>query len=274
MYIYPCYGSYADITGNHPVLSSVIFRRYHGHKSLGVSRCGIKDIAENTFQGMDTLVRLDLSHNKLQALGEHSLNGAVNLEVLLLNDNAISTIHKGAFSIFSLDEVNLNKNKLVKIPPELFVGINLGILRMGWNPIKQLEPIYIPIGIKDLRLVPHGDIDIESFAQYALLETLQLGQCHSFRVIWPKNEMPRIFTLELTPTRGFRDGNEILRNLALFPNVINVKLLIWGFREGITIGRLKDSVPSIKVLIINDLHVSVHTPLIENDFLKSLIYRE
>lgn len=132
------------------------------------------------------------------------------------------------------------------------------------------EPIVMPNG--HLRFVPHGKIDIESYENCTHLEVLKLGQCDTNQVIWPKKKMPHLHTLELMPTGGFENGNEILENLVLFPNVKLVMLQIHGFRGSITVAHLRNRASSIEQLYINGEDISVFFSLQANRFLKSLIY--
>lgn len=225
---------------------------------------------------MTALERLDLSHNSLTTIRKLSLSGAVNFRELFLNDNVISIIHQGAFALPSLIELGLDKNRLVTLLPKLFVGLHFEILRLSWNPMQQPEhePIEMPEGIEHLQIVPHGKIDIQWYAQYADLGVLQVGECHTNDVIWPRYHMPQIHTLELIPIHGFKNGNEILENLNLFPNVKIVSLHIRGFRGKITIDNLRQHVSSIEKLNINGKVISELSSLKENGFLRSLIYNE
>ncbi|XP_038110560.1 toll-like receptor Tollo [Culex quinquefasciatus] len=64
---------------------------------------------------------LDLSHNDILALPDNGLSSLRSLNVLLLQDNLLTSLADRAFvGLGSLKVVNMSSNKLVALPPELF----------------------------------------------------------------------------------------------------------------------------------------------------------
>ncbi|CAI5784213.1 toll-like receptor 2 isoform X1 [Podarcis lilfordi] len=69
----------------------------------------------------DDIVKLDLTSNSIEHIGEEDLKFAINLKTLLLQSNQIRTIDGKAFrSLVKLEYLDLSKNKLSHLSPSWF----------------------------------------------------------------------------------------------------------------------------------------------------------
>ncbi|XP_062905943.1 nyctalopin [Mobula hypostoma] len=86
-------------------------------------------------RGMDSLARLYLERNRIEAVAYNSLQGLVNLKYLNLQDNKIAVIHdKGFKDCVKLEYLYLNDNLLNNLPEFAFKELRLlKMLNLGGN---------------------------------------------------------------------------------------------------------------------------------------------
>ncbi|XP_059822169.1 nyctalopin [Hypanus sabinus] len=86
-------------------------------------------------RGMDSLARLYLERNRIEAVAYNSLQGLVNLKYLNLQDNKIAVIHdKGFKDCAKLEYLYLNDNLLNNLPEFAFKELRLlKMLNLGGN---------------------------------------------------------------------------------------------------------------------------------------------
>ena len=102
-------------------------------------------IPPETFQ-IETLVSLNLSKNKIQALQssvdfQHPLYKCTNLKKLDLNTNDLRTLPEDLFYAVgnSLEELDVHNNQIESLPPGLWICTRLHILSLARNKLSQLH---------------------------------------------------------------------------------------------------------------------------------------
>ncbi|XP_018027007.1 leucine-rich repeat-containing G-protein coupled receptor 5A-like isoform X2 [Hyalella azteca] len=89
---------------------------------------------------------LDLSHNRINSLGENQFLGQKNLQDLLLQQNRITVLQDGAFNgLLHLQTLNLEFNQIAAIGPKAFL------------PLQQLKDINL--GNNDLSMFPEEGLE-------------------------------------------------------------------------------------------------------------------
>ena len=108
------------------------------HLVLSVNK--ISEI-EPGFSNLPVLERLHLSNNQMKAIHKDNSEGLIHFKVLNLENNEISTIEPGAFSLLSkLESLWLTTNHLMSLPVrELKPLIALKYLYLSGNKI-SFEP--------------------------------------------------------------------------------------------------------------------------------------
>ena len=120
---------------------------------LAISRNKINNIREGTFdKGFGNLKRLYLDHNKINLDDSWMFDGLRSLILLDLKYNKIQTI-VGEVLHFSkrLSFLYIDHNELEKIDPMTVVGLQLSALNVSYNNINKIHPYAVFKGfIKDL----------------------------------------------------------------------------------------------------------------------------
>lgn len=108
-------------------------------KILSSSRCKIRTINNNAFDGTENLEKLNLSVNLIDKILEGTLKKMKNLKVVSLNYNRFYDIPK-ELSLPTLKELYLNFNFIRKIEKNsLSNAVNLEKLSLKGNDIKTIE---------------------------------------------------------------------------------------------------------------------------------------
>ncbi|XP_043474463.1 protein phosphatase 1 regulatory subunit SDS22-like [Leptopilina heterotoma] len=108
-------------------------------KELSSSRCKIRTINNNAFDGTQNLEKLNLSVNLIDKIFEGTLKKMKNLKVVSLNYNRFYDIPK-ELSLPTLKELYLNFNSIRKIEKNaLSDAVNLEKLSLKGNDIKTIE---------------------------------------------------------------------------------------------------------------------------------------
>lgn len=131
-------------------MPSGVFENFEELKSIELSGNAISSLAPNTFSGIeDTLENLDLSHNRLMAIGEMPLNALVTLN---LAGNFLKRVSPETFKTMnSLRHLNLSSNPLYGGFPPIFPPL-LKTLDISYTGLKILPPILF-LNLKSLRKV-------------------------------------------------------------------------------------------------------------------------
>ncbi|XP_069748535.1 nyctalopin [Narcine bancroftii] len=92
-------------------------------------------------RGMESLTRLYLEQNRIEAVAYNSLQGLVNLKYLNLQDNKIAVIHNKGFNhCVKLEYLYLNDNLLNNLPKLAFKELRLlKILNLGGNTLVNVS---------------------------------------------------------------------------------------------------------------------------------------
>ncbi|XP_045468541.1 toll-like receptor 6 [Harmonia axyridis] len=111
----------------------------------------------------ENLEVLDLSHNDIIVLPENGLIGLKMLQTLYLQDNVISTLLDRAFAgLISLTTLNMSSNSLVELPPELFRSSRLLThLYLHNNSLRVLAPGLLE-GLDQLQILDLSINDLSS----------------------------------------------------------------------------------------------------------------
>lgn len=133
----------------------------------------IKNISENTFQGLEKLLTLFLHDNEIEEIHPSAFKGLTSLSRLMLNFNHIPSLPKGVFDGLSdLDILQLQYNKITSIPTGIFKDlIHLQTLYINDNLISSVgETIFPPnmtwlqkLNISNNPLMPHFPIPKAGF---------------------------------------------------------------------------------------------------------------
>lgn len=102
------------------------FETFHSTEVFEMSSIGLESIERNSFQGASSVTSLDLSRNKITALGNMVFYNLPKLVHLFLNGNQISTIKNAAFedSSKNLLTVNLADNNIMSLSNDFFDSLN------------------------------------------------------------------------------------------------------------------------------------------------------
>ena len=97
---------------------------------------GLRQLNAQTFTGLENLVELRLSYNRLNELPPDIFAGLPNLRSLWLNNNTLRELPPDVFTgLTSLRSLQLTSNRLREIPDHSFSGLdNLQYLHIGGNP--------------------------------------------------------------------------------------------------------------------------------------------
>ena len=114
------------------------FREVRG---LYLDKNQIKEIKDNTFNGLKKLEELSLFNNQIEKIEKGAFNGLENLEDLILRLNHIKEIKNNAFKgLKNLRKLNLMKNQITEIEKNAFNGLeNLEDLNLSRNGISIIE---------------------------------------------------------------------------------------------------------------------------------------
>ncbi|CAH2273558.1 volume-regulated anion channel subunit LRRC8E [Pelobates cultripes] len=109
-------------------------------KDLELIRCDLERIPHAVFS-LNNLQLLDLKENNLHTIEEIiSLQHCRKLSVLRLWHNQIAYIPDHIRKLKSLEELSFNRNKILVLPPQLFLCTKLRHLDLSFNEIRELPP--------------------------------------------------------------------------------------------------------------------------------------
>ncbi|XP_040270614.1 volume-regulated anion channel subunit LRRC8E [Bufo bufo] len=147
-------------------------------KDLELIRCDLERIPHAVFS-LNNLQMLDLKDNSLHTIEEIiSLQHCRKLSVLRLWHNQIAYIPEHIRKLKGLEELCLNRNKILVLPPQLFLCTKLRHLDLSYNEIREVPPeIGVLQMLQFLALTGNFLEDLPNelfFCQR--LKTLKLGQ--------------------------------------------------------------------------------------------------
>ena len=132
---------------------------------------------ESVFGGLDELEELDLRNNNIQSLHAMALSPLVNLRVLFLDDNKISTLQDGILATNTLlNKITLKNMLLTQIPQTVFSSTpNLEHLELSGNKVRSI-PAEAFNGLSALRELVLAAMTLESIDDNAFngLENLEI----------------------------------------------------------------------------------------------------
>ena len=131
-----------DVSNNHlHVVHAYVLNGFPSLKSLNLSGNGLHTVAGSAF-GLPALETLDLSHNKLPTLGVHLFETSPKLSEINLASNAISRLNDATFGHLTLlSLLDLSHNSLMRIEDNVFVGMNISHLDLGYNNLKKMPSL-------------------------------------------------------------------------------------------------------------------------------------
>lgn len=121
---------------------AAMFAAYKNIEYMGLSKCEITQIDENSFEYAQNLKRLHFKHNKISFLKNSTFNGADNLERLDLSFNQIENLPSELFSkLINLNDINLRHNKISFLDDRIFASLkNLSVLVLKHNKLRVISP--------------------------------------------------------------------------------------------------------------------------------------
>ncbi|NXN94860.1 TLR21 protein, partial [Rhinopomastus cyanomelas] len=127
-----------------------------GHQLCNCSAIGL-DFVPSGLTGK--IIRLDLSHNKIQHIRSQDLRHAVNLRALLLQDNEIGSIDEDSFSsLGKLELLDLSNNSLAYLSPSWFGHLlSLQHLHLQGNFYRDLGEGSLFSGLQNLSSLHLGN---------------------------------------------------------------------------------------------------------------------
>ena len=105
-----------------------------------IKSCELTRIPHQLFLDVKNLTALDLSFNKIQAIGSSDMWNALRLQQLVLKNNSLTIIHNYDFVSTTLIDLDLSFNMINEIEVEAFSKIgNLTNLNLSNNQLKILN---------------------------------------------------------------------------------------------------------------------------------------
>ncbi|XP_052124309.1 uncharacterized protein LOC113202139 isoform X3 [Frankliniella occidentalis] len=110
------------------------------HK-LFLRDCGIRELHQEAFSGLEILIELDLTANQIHTLHPGTFRDNVRLRLLYLNRNPISSLPDGLFSNMTfLQTVELSECQLTHVGHHAFQNVpNLQHLKLDGNRLQHLQ---------------------------------------------------------------------------------------------------------------------------------------
>ncbi|KAK3917655.1 Peroxidasin [Frankliniella fusca] len=110
------------------------------HK-LFLRDCGIRELHQEAFSGLEILIELDLTANQIHTLHPGTFRDNVRLRLLYLNRNPISSLPDGIFNNMTfLQTVELSECQLTHVGHHAFQNVpNLQHLKLDGNRLQHLQ---------------------------------------------------------------------------------------------------------------------------------------
>lgn len=235
----------------------------HKLRELILFRNEISEIEANALNS-DSLERLHLQFNKLQAIRQGMFAGLPSLNFLVLHNNQIETIEDGALNLPALAHIDLSNNKLTQLSDNSFDKLpSLKEISLDQNNLVHIgQALYRLPSIEEISMTWNEieDIDLAAFAQLPHLQELQLTHAGAIFATTKEDEAQKrnssLTRLHLN-TNGLSDATE-LNKLKIFPNLKYLGLSVNAFTN-LDVGNnrtLKDVLPSLTSLYISSNEIS------------------
>ncbi|XP_066999506.1 uncharacterized protein kek5 [Anabrus simplex] len=134
-----------DVSGNRiPALVGDAFKSVgliNLHKAY-LRECEIQELHKEAFHGLQILIELDLTGNRIHSLHPGTFKDNVRLRILYLNRNPIQKVYDGVFSNLPfLQTVEMSECQIAHIGHKAFSNVpNLQSLRLDRNNLTNMKP--------------------------------------------------------------------------------------------------------------------------------------
>ncbi|XP_028026162.1 protein artichoke [Bombyx mandarina] len=257
-----------DLSGNAlKNVDELDFARLPKLRTILLARNELETVSEMAFHNSSQIQRLDLSQNKIDRLGDRLFEGLIRLETLNLAGNMLAELPDSIFErnrlhmleninlsgnlfehpplkalqkqYFFVSAVDLSHNKIVDIPAEDSVLVNIKKLDLSFNPLSQKSIDSVlnePKTVRELNLAGTGiqtlgqletpflcslnlsfnnitNLSDKTFSRTTLLESLDLSHNQisdvsgSLAVSWPKLKNLQRLNISNNPIVMIMDGN-------------------------------------------------------------------
>lgn len=116
------------------------------HK-IYLRECQIQELHKDAFKGLQILIELDLSHNRIHTLHPNTFRDNVRLRVLMLHHNPLTKLEDGLFTnMMYLQTVDLTDCHLSRIGPKTFFNVSaLHTLLLAGNKLSHMKVCLISL---------------------------------------------------------------------------------------------------------------------------------
>lgn len=160
------------------VFHPIILERFMNLQRASLISCGMKRIAQNSFEKCENLKSLVLQFNLIEEIPAGVFRNCKNLTLLALDGNKISRIEPESFvGLTRMSILGLTENKLTSISTGLFTQMKTYSLDLGFNPIQKIESRAFPDDVKILNInhCKITELHPESFLNLTQLKSLELS---------------------------------------------------------------------------------------------------
>lgn len=174
-------------------ISSDVFyqKQFVSLKAAILQYDNIRSITKQGFNGLPSLVLLDLTSNELEELNANAFEGADSLKVLILSQNRIQYLHQQAFAgLSNLIYLDLSRNNISDIPRNLLKHLpSLKYLDISRNLLNIASPgtalASTSLAVLRISFSRLQEISPKLFADLPNLQVLDLSG--SNLKVWPDN---------------------------------------------------------------------------------------
>ncbi|XP_024085670.1 carboxypeptidase N subunit 2-like isoform X2 [Cimex lectularius] len=119
-----------------------IFQEFQHLLKLEITHSNLPAIGKHTFWGVKKLQRLTLTNNNISQVLDYNFRGLANLIELNLDHNRIESMGSGTFChLPELKKLTLSNNHLKELSPRLFLKLGkLSFLDLSYNNLGHLDP--------------------------------------------------------------------------------------------------------------------------------------
>ena len=131
-----------ELSDNHlHVIHAYVLSGFPNLKSLNLSSNGLHTVSVSAF-GLPALETLDVSRNSMPTIDVHLFETSPKLSEVNLAFNTISRLNDGTFGhLTSLSVLDLSHNSLMRIEDNVFVGMNISHLDLGYNNLRKMPSL-------------------------------------------------------------------------------------------------------------------------------------
>lgn len=127
-----------DLSDNHlHVLHPYVLSGFPSLRTLNLSGNALHTVSESALT-LPALETLDLARNKLPVISSHLFDTSPKLSEIDLSGNGFSRLNDGTFGLLThLTVLDLSHNSLMRIEDNVFVGMNISHLDLGYNALRK-----------------------------------------------------------------------------------------------------------------------------------------